>query len=131
LAVAIEPTVRLQLEERTMWWPFAKKAEPKEQGPSQWELDEARIAALRAWRAVGQEFEYLGRRMVVAKHYSVDLTPSLHFPSMRLVPEVHARYADDRGEVHTLVLSEAEVLALAHSLQPNVRAKPTKEAAQP
>lgn len=20
-----------------MWWPFAKKAEPKEQGPSQWE----------------------------------------------------------------------------------------------
>ena len=95
-----------------MWWPFEKKVDPKERGQSQWELDEARIAALKAWRQVGQEFEYLGRRMVVAKHYSLDFTPSLHFPSMRLVPEVHCRYADDFGKVHTMVLSEAEALAL-------------------
>ena len=103
-----------------MWRPFAKKKKkPQERGPSQWELDEARINVLRAWRKVGQEFEYLGRRMVVAKHYSVNFIPGLHFGSMRLVPEVHARYADNHGEVHTLVLSESEVLALAHSLQPN------------
>ena len=110
-------------------WPFSRKAEPKDQGPSQLELDAARIAVLRAWREVGQEFEYLGRRMVVTRHYKLDLTPGLHFPSLRLVPEVHARYADDHGEVHSLVLSEAEALALAmaRSLTPNVGANRTAE----
>lgn len=66
--------------------------------------------------------------MVVAKHFRIDVTPSLRFPGVRLVPEVHARYADDRGEVHTMVLSEEEALALAHSLQPNVGAKAPTEA---
>lgn len=110
-----------------MWWPFEKKTEPKEQGPSQFELDEASIAALRAWRGVGQEFEFLGRRMVVAKHYRVDFTTDLYGGSVRMVPEVHARYADDRGEVHTLVLSEAEAFALANSLQPNARTQRAAE----
>lgn len=36
-------------------WPFSRKAEPKDQGPSPLELDAARIAVLRAWREVGQE----------------------------------------------------------------------------
>ena len=104
-----------------MWWPFAKKAEVQQKGPSEWERAEARVAALRAWRDVGQEFEYLGRRMVVVKHSRMETWPGLHFPTLHLVPELNARYADDHGELHTLVMSEAEALALMHSLQPNAR----------
>jgi hypothetical protein len=51
--------------------------------------------------------------MVVVGHSRIQLGPGVYFPSMYLVPEVEARYADDHGEVHSLVLSEAEVLALA------------------
>lgn len=103
-----------------MWWKCVKKTEPKKQGPSQWEAQweaaESKIAALQAWRAIGEEFDYLGRRMVVIKHYSVDMKPNPPFAGIRLVPEIHARYADDNGKVHDLVLSESEVMALARAL---------------
>lgn len=110
------------LKKLIMWRPFANKT--KEIFPSEWELTEARVHALRQWRDVGQEFEYLGRRMVVIKHSRIDMWPGLHFPELHLVPEIHARYADDRGEVHTLVMSELEALALAtHSVPPNAGIK--------
>ena len=113
-----------------MWWPFAKKQEVQQKGPSEWEQAEARVAALRAWRDIGQEFEYLGRRMVVVKHSRIETWPGFHFPTLHLIPELHARYADDCGELHTLVMSEAEVAALMYSLQPNVRANRPDTAAQ-
>lgn len=101
-----------------MWWPFDKrKKQPAEKRPSDLDMVEARIAALRAWRDVGEAFEYLGRRMVVIAHSRVEVWPGYHFPTIHLVPEVHARYADAHGQVHTLVLSEAEVLALANASQ--------------
>ena len=104
-----------------MWWPFAKKPEVKQEGPSELEQAEARVSVLRAWCDVGQEFEYLGRRMMVVKHSRLDMAPGIYFPLLRLVPELHARYADDHGQLHTLVLSESEALALAaRPLQPNV-----------
>jgi len=95
-----------------MWWPFAKKQEVQQKSPSEWGQAEERVAALRAWRNVGQEFEYLGRRLVVVEHSRVEIGPGFHFPTLRLIPELRARYADDCGELHTLVMSEAEVVAL-------------------
>ena len=105
-------------------WPFKTKAHAVggfvEPAKSKWELDQSRVEALRSWRDVGQEFEYLGRRMVVVGHSRIEFA---HM-SMWLVPEVRARYADDKGQVHELALSESEALALARSseLRPNDRA---------
>jgi hypothetical protein len=98
-------------------WPFKTKspaggyvaAEIPGTALSTWSADKERADALRAWREVGQEFEYLGRRMVVAAHERIEY----HGLNIRFVPELKARYTDNNGMVHTLVFSEAEALALA------------------
>lgn len=92
-------------------WPFKKKQEQtKEKVPSDWEKAEARVAVLRAWRDVGEEFYYLKHPMTVVKHSRTDFSGYRLF----LIPEVHARYVDCHGEIRTLVLEEAEALALAN-----------------
>lgn len=90
-------------------WPFKRKQTEEPQGPTKYEKALARVEVLRRWRAVGEEFEYLGRRMVVVSHSRLEVWVDAE---LNLVPEVRARYADDRGQIHELVLSEAEVLAL-------------------
>lgn len=100
-------------------WPFKTKPGQHSDGaPSKWELDQSRVSALQAWRDVGQEFEYLGRLMIVIGHSRIESSGLM----MWLVPEVRARYADDKGQIHELRLSEYEVLAMTRSsdLQPNV-----------
>jgi hypothetical protein len=102
-------------------WPFKSKTAPTEveNVPSKWAMEQSRIQALRAWRDVGQEFEYLGRRMVVVAHSRVEFSGVMVW----LVPEVRARYADNAGKVHELTFCESEALALARlsDLQPNAR----------
>lgn len=101
-------------------WPFKSKllTAETEAAPTKWELDQSRVNALRAWRDIGQEFEYLGRRMVVSGHSRIEFSGMM----LRLTPELRARYADAKGQVHELTLSEAEALALAKKpdLQSNV-----------
>lgn len=92
-----------------MWWPFKKKdVEDKPKKPDPWKEAEARAQALLEWRGVGEEFTFLGRRMVVTQHSHIERSVY----SYVLVPALHARYADDVGVIHTLMLTEMEALAL-------------------
>jgi len=99
-----------------MWWPF--KRSPATDGepfrfPHERVAEQAaeQIEVLRAWRAVGEEFEYLGRRMAVVRHSVVESWPGSYWIYMK--PELTARYADDRGEIHTIVFGGEEALQLA------------------
>jgi hypothetical protein len=111
-----------------MRWPFAKKQKteeaPEEKSPTRFERDWASIQLLRRWRDIGQEFEYLGRRMTVASHSRLEIkmvTGDL-FADIRAIPELRARYVDDHGVVRTLDLGELEALTLArHSLNPDAK----------
>jgi hypothetical protein len=63
--------------------------------------------------------------MVVVKHSRLEIWSDHPFPTIHLVPELCARYADERGEIHTLVLSEQEALAIAaHAFRPEVVSAP-------
>ncbi len=101
-------------------WPFTRKTDPEEKKPSQWEEAQRCADELRAWRAVGQPFEYLGRRMIVVAHSRIEFHPGISLPAPTLLPGIKARYADDSGVVHTIDFSEAESRALAfgHSPRP-------------
>ena len=93
-----------------MWWPFSWKYKQNERN---WRLVEARIEVLRRWRDVGQQFDYLGRRMVVLRHHRIEIIDMWGVQELCLVPELCVRYNDDHGRLHTLVLSEEEALAVA------------------
>jgi hypothetical protein len=80
-------------------WPFTKK-EPK----PDW-CDEG-IAALKAFRDVGQTFSYLGRTCIVTGHWEwmgIDFGPR---------PVLLCDYADDRGEIRQLKFNLSELPAL-------------------
>lgn len=116
-----------------MWWRFWKRteaAETVEAKPDIWANNQKLIEILRSWRDVGQEFEYLGRRMVVVSHSVLDTWPDYPFPRLYIKPELKARYADNRGEIHTLIFSEAEAMMLASgtALPPNVGVEPRSAA---
>lgn len=89
-------------------WPFKKK---EVQPNSREEL----IKRLERWRAVGEEFEYLGRRMVVCGHYRVagGYRIGLYFQ-----PCICASYADNNGVIRFMSFSTAESQALMRA-QPN------------
>lgn len=91
-------------------WPFKKKdAKPEP------DLRTALIQRLESWRAIGQEFEYLGRRMIVSRHYSIaGCYPMGLYPQ----PGISAYYADDIGVIHSVSFSAAESMALM-AAQPN------------
>lgn len=112
-------------------WPFKKKQEKTyaeieaefqaNKTPEQLDQDRALayIHRLAYWRDIGDEFEYLGRRMVVVKHHRVDTSSGVRSPFVvTRVPELHARYADDHGVFHDLVLSAHEALALIERESP-------------
>lgn len=100
-------------------WPFKKK----EVAPAQQNYRMELVERLERWRAVGEEFEYLGRRMVVSGHYRV----AGGYPFNPYVePCIHADYADNNGVIRTVFFSAAESQALMRA-QPNTRINPTHE----
>lgn len=92
-------------------WPFRKK-DAKPAAP-----DHGLVLAqqLEAWRPIGQEFQYLGRRMIVSGHYSIGGGYPMGF---YIKPGIRADYADDMGVIHAISFSAAESAALMHA-QPN------------
>ena len=94
-------------------WPFKKK----DAKPAEPDCRTALIQQLESWRAIGQEFEYLGRRMIVSRHYSI----AGGYPmGLYLQPGISADYADDIGVIHSVSFSAAESMALM-AAQPNTR----------
>ncbi len=94
-------------------WPFKKK----EIQPDPY--DEL-IERLKRWRAVGEEFEYLGRRMIVCGHYRV----GGGYPfELYIQPCIIADYADNNGVIRHASFSAAESQALMQA-QPNTQVQP-------
>ena len=90
-------------------WPFKTKQKEKLE-PS---LTAQTIMRLEDWRAVGDEFTYMGRTMIVSGHYRV-----LQGIGMHLSPGITADYADDLGVIRNIQFSAAESVALMNK-QPN------------
>ena len=78
------------------------------------------IDTLRKWREIGQEFDYLGRRMVVASHIYV----SVYEDDGAVTPRLTARYVDNSGVFHELTFSTPESLALARGVSGHDPARP-------
>lgn len=96
-------------------WSFKKKVEAIEQNPNM-----EMINQLVAWRAIGAEFTYLGRRMIVSGHFRV----GGGFPlPMFVAPGLSADYADDHGVIHSIRFSSGESTAIMEQ-QPNAGGKP-------
>ena len=92
-------------------WPFKKK----DAKPAVPDHRMALIQQLEAWREIGQEFEYLGRRMIVSGHYSIGGGYPM---GLYMNPGIRADYADDMGVIHAISFSAAESVALM-TAQPN------------
>ena len=93
-------------------WPFKKK----EAKPVEPNYRLAMIEKMQEWRSVGEEFEYLGRRMIVAGHWRIGVHG---FPGGLCVePCLRADYADNNGVIHSVSFSNAEIEALMRA-QPN------------
>lgn len=82
-------------------WPFSKKEEPKE------DRTQAYIDELRAFRDVGDTFNYLGRRCVVTGHYEFNL-------HLGIIPVLKFDYADKHGVIHSMSASIRELPALVN-----------------
>lgn len=92
-------------------WPFKKK----EAKPVEPNHRIVMIARLAQWRAIGDEFEYLGRRMVVSAHWRI----SGGYPfGLFMEPCLQADYADNNGVIHNVSFGVAESEALMNK-QPN------------
>ena len=85
-----------------MIWPFKKKHES-------FDIHELIVQQLEAWRPIGGQFEYLGRRMIVAGHSRLVFSP-MHSAYRR--PQLRADYADDHGVIHSIAFSAAESVAI-------------------
>lgn len=83
-------------------WPFSKKEEPKE-AITQACIDE--LKAFKAFREVGETFNYLGRTCVVTGH------ADFH-PYVGVIPMLKFDYADDHGIIHSMSANIRELPAL-------------------
>ena len=83
-------------------WPFSKK-EPK---PPKKDWVQEGIDALKAFRDVGQTFNYLGRVCVVTCHWES------WGPDFGWRPMLICDYADEKGEVRQLKFRVCELPAL-------------------
>lgn len=79
-------------------WPF--KTKPREPN---WKIQA--IKDLRAFRDIGQTFNYLGRTCVVKRHWML-------WPHFGPVPELWADYVDEQGIVRTLTFLIGELPGL-------------------
>jgi hypothetical protein len=89
-------------------WPFTTNKQIAPEAPPLWKQNEAMAERFRAWRPIGSEFEYLGRKMVVTGHTRIEAAGFAIF----VIPCLKADYADDLGKIHSLEFSGAEVIAM-------------------
>ena len=82
-------------------WPFSKKEEPKEN------RTQACIDELRAFRNVGETFNYLGRTCIVTGHCDFH-------PYVGIIPMLKFDYADEHGVIHSMSAYIRELPALVN-----------------
>ena len=84
-------------------WPFTKKIEEPKIDWVQQYIDE-----FKAFRDIGETFNYLGRTCVVTGHFTVDF---FCYGGSRM-PGLTFNYADDLGVIHSMVASIRELPGL-------------------
>lgn len=102
-------------------WPFREKRVKKSNQVEEDQADKlpALVKELQAWRQIGKEFHFLGRRMVVSGHYTVQCTFP---PHIYIVPGIRAYYADEMGVIRKISFNAAESAAIMYS-QLNIEQK--------
>ena len=88
-------------------WPFTKEKEHKPNRTQEC------IEKLKAFRDIGQTFNYLGRVCVVTAHDEF-------YPYIGKVPLLKFDYADDHGVIHCMSAKIHELPALINQQVPNV-----------
>lgn len=86
-------------------WPFKKKEHERDT------TGEA-IAELKAFRDVGETFNYLGRTCVVTGHWE-------YWRDIGVVPMLKFDYCDDHGVLHAVSARLAELPALRNQQKSN------------
>ena len=86
-------------------WPFKKK----EHEPNR-NLED--ISKLRAFRDVGETFNYLGRTCIVTGHWEC-------FPYLGIIPVLKFDYCDDLGKLHSASARLSELPALINQQKSN------------
>ena len=89
-------------------WPFTTKKQIAPEAPPLWKRNDELAASFRAWRPIGSEFEYLGRKMIATGHTRIEAAGFAIF----VIPCLKADYADDLGKIHSLEFNASEVLAM-------------------
>lgn len=88
-------------------WPFGEKE------PERDKTGEA-IAELKAFRDVGETFNYLGRICLVTGHWE-------WWPRLGVIPLLKFDYCDDVGVLHSCSARRAELPALINQQQSNAK----------
>lgn len=80
-------------------WPFKKK-KPVEDNSMQEALD-----ALRAFRGIGEKFNYMGVELIVESHWSYE-------PFVGLRPMLVAAYKNSNGDLKHVEFTRSDLIAL-------------------
>lgn len=105
-------------------WPFREKIvkksnevkqEKQEKQDKEWEEQAKLVKQLHAWRKIGEEFQFLGRRMIVSRHHDIK---GIYPAYIYLDPGISAYYADEMGVIRLIRFNAAESAAIMRS-QPN------------
>lgn len=84
-------------------WPFTRK-----QNDEQPSYMEAAAMRLRAFREIGEEFDYMGVRMVVRDHTACQVTPT----GIHCWPSLQCDYVDQLGRIQTATFSPSDLPGL-------------------
>ena len=91
-----------------MWF---KKKEPVKidilkGAPPVLDARQEQIKEMKAWRDIGQKFNYLGVKCIVVSHYKI--VPS----GMLKIPLIEASYVDNLGVIHSITFGYSELKVL-------------------
>jgi hypothetical protein len=87
-------------------WPFTKNKEPEPNRTQEC------IDRLKAFRDIGETFDYLGRTCIVTGHAEF-------YPYIGIIPVLKFDYADDHGVIHCMSANIRELPALVNQQESN------------
>jgi len=93
-------------------WPFKSK-EAKELEIDRQAIEYDRIDEIKAWRDIGEEFNYMGVKCLITHHYEFEtryhfygMAPPMPYPFKKAAIKAH--YVDNQGKIHAVSFSYSE-----------------------
>ena len=87
-------------------WPYGNKKEDVKPAEPDWKTK--LIDEMKAWRKIGQKFNYLGRECVVTEYSEMKMIGMAFYIDVG----IRANYADNLGVIHNISFSASESRAL-------------------